>query len=329
MKCRSFCMVMYVWLIAMSCTKKYQTADPAGSGPASGGAQPACSSQIIDVESMQVFPATNPWHADISASEVDPNSTQILSKYAQTGLHPDFGSGLYQGSTIGFPFIVVCANQARIPVVFRSNAYDGNYGDESDPGPYPIPLNAPIEQSGDAHVLAIDKDNMKLYELYNANVNGTHWEASSGAVFDLTSNAYRPDGWTSADAAGLPVFAGLIRYDEVANGAINHAVRFTLQKPYVLPAHILPARHDVNSTGQANASLPFGARLRLKAGFDISSYPSKIQVILKAFKKYGLILADIGSNMYISGSVDERWDNDELSRLSNVKASDFEVIKLN
>jgi hypothetical protein len=165
-----------------------------------------------------------------------------------------------------------------------------------------------------------------LYELYNASLSGDHWEASSGAVFNLASNALRTDGWTSADAAGLPIFPGLVKYDEVASGSIDHAIRFTLAKSNVKPAYIPPATHKVSSTG-GQYSLPFGAKIRLKANFDISSYPQNDQVILKALKKYGLILADIGSNMYISGAPDERWNNDELQQLGKVKASDFEVIK--
>ncbi len=167
-----------------------------------------------------------------------------------------------------------------------------------------------------------------MYELYNASVNGDHWEASSGAIFNLKSNALRPDGWTSADAAGLPIFPGLVRYDEVLKGTIDHAIRFTLSSGNVKPAYISPARHKVNSSG-GQYSLPFGAKIRLKSNFDISVYSPRLQVILTAMKKYGLILADIGSNMYISGAPDERWDNNELHQLGNIKASSFEVVKFN
>ena len=167
-----------------------------------------------------------------------------------------------------------------------------------------------------------------MYELYNASVNGDHWEASSGAIFNLKSNALRPDGWTSADAAGLPIFPGLVRYDEVLKGTIDHAIRFTLSSANVKPAYISPARHKVNSSG-GQYSLPFGAKIRLKSNFDISVYSPRLQVILTAMKKYGLILADIGSNMYISGAPDERWDNNELHQLGNIKASSFEVVKFN
>ena len=278
-----------------------------------------------------IFPDDNPWNQDISTLPVDSYSSQIIAGFSSAGLKADFGSGLWQGAPIGIPFAVVCGNQPLINVVFRANGYDGNYGDESDPGPYAIPLDAPIEGNGqgDAHVIAVDKDHDILYELYNASVNGDHWEASSGAIFHLDSDSLRPAGWTSADAAGLPIFPGLVRYDEVLKGTINHAIRFTLTSSNVLPAYIAPARHQVNSSGQPDASLPFGGRLRLKQSVDISGYSPHLQVILQAMKKYGLILADIGSNMYISGAPDDRWNNDELQQLGTIKASDFEVIKFN
>ena len=242
----------------------------------------------------------------------------------------DFGSGVWEGAPIGIPYVVVCGSQTKYPVTFRGNATDDNYGSESDAGPYAIPLNAPIEGNGvgDKHVIAVDKENKVLYELYNATVNGNHWEASSGAIFDLKTNTLRTEGFTSADAAGLPIFAGLVRYDEIVKGEIDHPIRFTLEKPNVKPAYISPARHKVNSTG-GQYSLPFGARIRLKSSFDISSYSATNQIILKAMKKYGLILADIGSNFYITGSPDDRWNNDDLQKLGRVKGSDFEVVKFN
>ena len=317
-------------LLLAACSKKTSSgSNPGGDDPkAPDGGGSACQTQPSDVNSLSIFPADNSWNQDISNAEIDANSTQILTPYAGTGLHPDFGSGLWDGAPIGIPFVVVCGSQPKLSVVYRKNGYDGNYGDESDPGPYPIPLNAPIEGkgSGDAHVIAVDKDNGVLYELYNASVNGDHWEASSGAIFHFNSNALRPDGWTSGDAAGLPIFPGLVRYDEVARGTITHALRFTLAKSHVKPGHISPARHDVNSTG-GQYSIPFGAKLRLKASVDISGYPTTVQTILKAMKKYGLILADIGSDMYVSGAPDERWNNDDLSKLGKIKASDFEVVK--
>ena len=283
-----------------------------------------CSATKTSAENITIFPADNPWNQDISSSPVDPYSTQIISGFSTNSIKADFGSGLWENAPIGIPYVVVCGNQQKINVVFT------DYGDESDAGPYPIPLNAPIEGNGvgDSHAIAVDVENKKLYELFNAHVNGNHWEASSGAIFDLTSNALRPETWTSADAAGLPIFAGLVRYDEVEKGVIDHAIRFTLTSSNVKPAYIYPARHKVNSSG-GQYSLPFGARIRLKAGFNISSFSQRNQVILQAMKKYGLILADIGSNLYISGAPDERWNNDELRQLGQLKGSDFEVVKFN
>jgi hypothetical protein len=316
------------FLFLMGCSKSTNSLpDHDAPGPTGGGSDSSCSAGPADVESLELFPADNAWNQNISGVAADPNSAKYLANYSTTGLHPDFGSGLWDNAPIGIPFVVVCSSQKKIPVVFRANSYDDDYGDESDPGPYPIPLTAPIEGNGqgDSHVIAVDKDNDLLYELYNASVNGDHWEASSGAIFNLKSDQFRTDGWTSADAAGLPILPGLVRYQEILNGVISHPIRFTLTKANVASAYISPARHKVNSTG-GTYSLPFGARIRLQAGFDISSYPAHVQVILTAMKKYGLILADIGSNMYISGAPDERWNNDELQQLGKVKASDFEVI---
>jgi hypothetical protein len=287
----------------------------------------SCKATAADAESIEIFPADNAWNQDISASPVDPNSSQIIAGFSGSSLKADFGSGLWDNAPIGIPFVVVCGSQVKTTITFRANSYDGDYGDESDPGPYAIPLDAPVEGngSGDSHVIAVDKDNGVLYELYNASVNGNHWEASSGAIFDLKSDALRTDGWTSADAAGLPIFPGLVRYDEVVKGVIDHAIRFTLSSSNVKPAYISPARHSVNSSG-GQYSLPFGAKIRLKSSFDISSFSAHNQVILQAMKKYGLILADIGSNLYISGAPNESWDNDDLHLLGSVKGSDFEVI---
>lgn len=324
--CRILPIVVLLVLCFVGCSKKGSSGGTQPTGPGSGGS--ACTLQVADAETIPIFPADNPWHQDISGAAVDPYSNQILAAYTNTGVKADFGSGLYQGKIIGIPFIVVAACQVKVGVTYRANGYDGNYGNESDPGPYPIPLTAPVEP-GDGHVIAVDKDNHKLYELYNANVNGDHWEASSGAVFDLSSDALRPDGWTSADAAGLPIFPGLVRYDELLKGTIDHAIRFTLAKAHTVAAHIAPARHEGNGTGSPQSALPFGARIRLKANYDISHFSPHLQVLLTAMKKYGLILADIGSDMYISGAPDARWDNDELQLLGGVKASAFEVVKFN
>jgi len=290
-----------------------------------------CNVQLADAENIEIFPADNPWNQDVSSSAVDPNSSQIIANFNSSKLKADFGSGLWDNAPIGIPYTVVCGSQPKVSVTFRANSNDGNYGSESDPGPYPIPSNAPIEGNGqgDSHVLVVDKDNDMLYELYNASYTNGQWQASSGAIFNLASDALRPDGWTSADAAGLPIFPGLVRYEEVLKGTIDHAIRFTLQSANVKPnSYILPARHGVGSSG-GQYSLPFGAKLRLKANFDISGYSANLQVLLTAMKKYGIILADIGSNMYISGAPDDRWDNDDLQKLGQIAASNFEVIKMN
>jgi len=289
-----------------------------------------CTATLADAENIAIFPADNSWNQDVSASPIDPLNTQIIAQISAAKLKADFGSGLYNNVPIGIPYTVVCGSQAKVSVTFRANSYDGNYGSESDPGPYPIPATAPIEGNGqgDSHVLVVDKDNKILYELYNASLNNGQWQASSGAIFDLTSDSFRPAGWTSADAAGLPIFPGLVRYEEVLKGVIDHAIRFTLQSPNVKPAYISPARHSVNSSG-GQYTMPFGAKIRLKANFDISSFSANNKIILTAMKKYGLILADIGSNMYISGAPDARWDNNDLQKLGTIAASNFEVVKFN
>ena len=303
----------------ISCSKNKTTGSPGQTGGTG-----ACTASKTAAEHIQVFPADNPWNQDISASPVDPLSMQIIAGISSPAIKADFGSGLWQGAPIGIPYVVVCGHQPKLAVNFT------DYGDESDPGPYPIPLNAPVEGngSGDSHVIAVDIENKMLYELFYARINGNHWDAASGAVFNLNSNQLRPETWTSADAAGLPVFPGLVRYEEIVKGEIDHPIRFTLASSNVKPAYIYPARHKVNSTGGIY-TLPFGARIRLKAAVDISGYSATNQVILRAMKKYGLILADIGSNLYISGAPDERWDNDALRRLGQLHGSDFEVVKFN
>ena len=325
MKAVLFILSLLFFICIAGCSKK-QNNTPAKTGNTTN----TCDSQISDVENMSIFPADNSWNQDISTAAVDPYNSQIIAALGTSRLKADFGSGLWDGAPIGIPFDVVCGSQPKVTVTFRANAYDGDYGSESDKGPYPIPLNAPIEGNGqgDSHVLVIDKDNKILYELYNASLNNGKWEASSGAIFNLSSDALRPAGWTSADAAGLPIFPGLVRYDEILKGVINHAIRFTLSSQNVQPAYISPARHSVNSSG-GQYSLPFGAKIRLKASFDISSYPPHLQVILTAMKKYGIILADIGSNMYFSGAPDSRWDNNELQQIGTVTAADFVVVKFN
>src|SRR5580704_6408892 len=271
------------------------------------------------------FPADNLWNKDISSSSVDPNSAAIINYIGPTiGLHADFGSGQYNGSYIGIPYTVVDSSQPLIPITYNA------YGSESDPGPMPIPLTAPVEGypnpgNGDRHVLVLDSANCFLYELYGSAPTSTSWTAGSGAVWDLLADEQRPYTWTSADAAGLPIFPGLVRYNEVAAGAINHAIRFTLQNSRA--AFVPPASHIASTTSNANAA-PMGMRLRLKSSFDISSYSAANQVILNAMKKYGLIMADNGSSMYISGAPDSRWNNCDLHLLGGVTTSDFDVIQM-
>ena len=222
-------------------------------------------------------------------------------------------------------------SQSKIPVTFRGNEYDDNYGNESDPGPYPVPLTAPVEGNGagDSHVLAVDMDNKVLYELYNASVTDHQVGGVRGAVWDLKINDTRPDGWTSADAAGLPILPLLIRYDEVASGTIDHAIRFTLSKSKVMRGYTSPASHwSVEQTAMSQAPTPMGLHLRLKSDFDVSGFSVTNQVILNAMKNYGLILADIGSDLFITGAPDDRWNNDDLSELKSVKATDFEVVQM-
>ncbi|HTR48327.1 MAG TPA: hypothetical protein VMM16_13165 [Verrucomicrobiae bacterium] len=271
------------------------------------------------------FPADNLWNTDISNAPVDPNSAALINFIGgSVGLHADFGSGQYNGSIIGIPYLVVNSSQGPVTINFTA------YGDESDPGPMPIPTNAPIEgdpnPSGDQHVLVLDNNNCWLYELFDAQPSGSGWNAGSAAVWDLTAGEQRPYTWTSADAAGLPIFPGLARYDEVASGAVRHALRFTLQSSRA--AFTPPASHWAANSSNSNAAV-MGMRLRLKQNFDISGFSAANQVLLTAMKKYGLIMADNGSSMYISGAPDDRWSNDDLHNLGSVTASDFEVVQMN
>jgi hypothetical protein len=282
--------------------------------------------RAANLHGFVAFPADNAWNQDISSAPVDPNSSSIISFIGDsTPLHPDFGAGLYAGQTIGIPYIVVSGS----PLV--SVKYTA-YGNESDPGPMPVPKNAPIEGypkpgNGDRHVLVLDRDNCWLYELYQSylQTDGS-WKASSGSVWDLLNDEQRPYTWTSADAAGLPVFAGLARYDEVASGQIKHALRFTLQSSEA--AFTPPASHWAGNSTNAYAA-PMGMRMRLKSSYDITSFPPQSQVILAALKKYGMIMADNGSSMYLSGDPDNRWNNDDLDALKQVPASAFEVMVIN
>jgi len=273
------------------------------------------------IEGCDVFPAENVWNTPVDQLPVHPSSATYVETIGATiGVHPDFGT-VYAGAPNGIPYVTVPGTQPGVPVSF-------DWPEESDAGPYPIPNDPPIEGGtngdGDRHILVIDRDNCVLYELFDAWPPGTSWTAGSGAIFDLSSNALRPDTWTSADAAGLPIFPGLVRYEEVVGeGEIRHALRFTV--PQTRDVHVWPARHDASDlTGSQYP--PMGLRFRLKASFDVSGFPPEVQVILLALKKYGMILADNGSAWYLSGVPNPSWDDDALHDLGLVKGSDFEVV---
>lgn len=271
----------------------------------------------------RAFPVGNIWNVPIDQMPVDPSSDAYIATIgAATGMHADFGSGLWNGAPIGIPWVDVPGTQPPVPITFT-------YSDQSDPGPYPIPPDAPIEggpaSDGDRHVLVVDRDACILYEMFYAwpQDAGTWWTAGSGAIFDLGSNDLRPDGWTSADAAGLPILPGLARWEEAASGAINHSLRFTA--PDTRTAYVWPARHYASNSSDP-ARPPMGQRFRLKAAVDISGFSPEVQVILQALKTYGMILADNGAPWFLSGVPSENWDNDDLSELSQITGSDFEAI---
>jgi hypothetical protein len=261
-----------------------------------------------------VFPADNAWNEDVSGLPVDRNSgAYIASIGASTNLHPDFGSN----PGYGIPYVVVGPGQPSVPIHFT------DYGDESDPGPYPIPLDAPVEAGSDRHVLAVQTGACRLYELFGAQRSGNGWSAASGAAYDLRSDALRPDGWTSADAAGLPIFPGLVRRDEVATGRIDHALRFTVARTQ--RAYLHPATHYASSSTDPSLP-PMGLRLRLRADYHLSRFHGASLVILQALKRYGMIVADNGSNWYISGATDTGWDDEDLNQLKTVPGGAFEVV---
>jgi hypothetical protein len=268
-----------------------------------------------------VLPVNNIWNTPVDTLPVLSNSGPMVTTIgASTGFHADFGAGMWNGGPIGIPFITVSGTQTKYPATFL-------YADESDTGPYAVPLNAPIEggssSTGDRHAIAIDTGHCILYELYNAFPQTSSWSADSGAIFDLNSNALRPSGWTSADAAGLPIMPGLVTYDEVLSGEIKHAIRFTA--PRSRHEYVWPARHYASSlTGSQYPRM--GERFRLKAGFDISPYPADVQVILRAMKRYGIMLADNGSAWFISGQPDPRWNDSDLHTLGQLLGSNFEAV---
>lgn len=269
-----------------------------------------------------MFPADSHWHADVRRLPVLANSTAMVATVgADSALKADFGSGTWDGGPIGIPYVVVPGDQPEVRVTFDD-------ADESDPGPYPIPPNPPIEggpdADGDRHVIVVDEGACRLYELYAAHpAGGGRWTAGSGAVWDLRSHALRPAGWTSADAAGLPILPGLVRYDEVAAGKVEHAIRMTV--PVSRKSYVWPARHQAGSTTSADAPA-MGQRFRLKATVDERSFPASVRPIIRALKTYGAINADNGSAWFMSGVPDPRWRNDDLQALRRLQGRDFEAI---
>jgi hypothetical protein len=299
--------------------------EPTQPSQTSSGCSQMSVGQTADLNGFVPFGPNSPWTEDISNAPLDPNSDAIITFMGSgRGLHPDFGSGLYEGASIGIPYTVVDGTQAAVPITYTE------YGSESDPGPMPIPPTSsivegyPLVSSGDRHVLVLDKSNCFLYELFSATPGSTDWTAAGGAVWDLLNLEQRPYEWTSADAAGMAIFPGLVRYDEVATGTINHAIRVTVA--YSRAAFIPPASHWAPRSNDPMAP-PMGMRLRLKASFDVSSFSPTNQIILNAMKKYGLIVADNGTTLFIGGTTDDRWDNTDLHNLNGAVTSDFEVIQ--
>jgi hypothetical protein len=264
-----------------------------------------------------LFPADNTWNRRVDRLPVAPNSAAIIGSIgAGTGLHPDFGSGKLDGGPIGIPYTVAGRGVKKVRVSFE-------YADESDRGPYPIPRGVRIEHGSDHHALIVDRTTCRLYELYALRKQNGSWRAGSGAIWSLRSNRLRPAGRTSADAAGLPILPGLARFDEVAAGHLDHALRFTVEQ--TRRAYVYPARHFASSLTAANLP-PMGLRLRLRGDFATAGFPPQARVVLEALKRYGMVVADNGSDWFISGAPDPRWSNDDLRTLGRVKGSDFEVI---
>ena len=306
--------------LLQGCTGAGDSGTPTPQG--SAGDTPALGVNA-SLQGARPFPDDNPWNTPIDSDPVDPDSDLLIDSIGRTAsLHPDFGAD-WDGGPFGIPYVVVSGDTPKVPVSFQ-------YADESDPGPYPIPPDAPIEggatSQGDRHILVVDRDNGKLYELFAAYPSGAGYSAGSGAIFDLSSNALRPAGWTSADAAGLPIFPGLVRYDEVMEGkVIRHALRFTATR--TRRAYVSPARHFASASTDPSLP-PMGMRVRLKAGFDISGFPPGARVVLQALKTYGMILADNGGNWFLSGAPDSRWNDDEMNTLKLLTGNEFEVVKM-
>jgi hypothetical protein len=287
---------------------------PTQPGPATQ--PPDTSSAGTVIANCPIFPADNFWNVPVDSLPINPLSDAWIGHIGRSdGFHMDFGSGTWDGGPIGIPFNIVAGS--TVPK-FEADFY---YPDESDPGPYPIPQDPNIEYGSDHHILTIDSETCTLYEMYDASFDGAAWSGGSGAIWDLNSNALRPETWTSADAAGLPILPGLVRYDEIAAGKITHALRFTVEDT---AGYIWPARHQ--TADPQNGTPPMGARFRLKADYDISGFPPEMQILLQAMKTYGIVLADNGSNWYVSGAPDERWNNDMLHLLDVVTGNDFEAV---
>jgi hypothetical protein len=283
----------------------------------------ACEVVLPGAPNCTITPNDSYWHANVTSLPVlSSSSTFISTEGASSPLHADFGSGTWDGGPIGIPYTTVPGTQPKVKVTFSTPS-------ESDPGPYPIPPNAPVEggsaSTGDRHVIVVDSDHCELYEMWNAKLqsDGSSWKAGSGATWSLTSDAMRPAGWTSADAAGLPILPGLVRYEEVAAGHIDHAIRITV--PTTRESYIWPARHEAGSTTSSSAP-PMGTWLRLKSSVNPSNFPADVRPIIVALQTYGAIVADNGSAWYISGVPDSRWNNDDLHTLGSITGTDFQVV---
>lgn len=309
-------LVALVLLLGVALDPGFASSQP---GAGSGRARfPASPSRTPHEGSCPILPASNALNKDISHAPVDPNSASYIDNIgAEVHLHADFGTP----PSYGIPYAVVGPHQPKVPIHFTE------YGEESNPGPYPIPPSAPVEgagEEGDRHVLVLQEGTCKLYELYAAQRKGPGWDAGSGAVFNLRSNALRPEGWTSADAAGLPIFPLLVRYPEVRAGRIGHALRVTVQRTQ--RGYIHPATHLASNSSDPSLP-PMGLRLRLKASFSLAGYHGEALVVLRALERYGLIVADNGSSWYITGAPDPRWNNEDLDQLKRVPGSAFEAVR--
>lgn len=307
-KSRARLVSLFAVALACGCGGAGTTSEPTPAQPSPTGGP--------TVQGCPLLPADNAWNRDVSGEPVDPNSDAYIANMSGRSkfLHADFGSD----PSYGIPWTTVPGNQPRVPMTF-------DYADESDPGPYPFPPDAPIEAGGDRHVIVLDRDACRLYETFDSHYLGSGWRCGSGAIFDLRSNALRPDGWTSADAAGLPILPGLVRREEIQAGEIKHALRFTVEK--TRRAYVHPATHFASSSTDPNRP-PMGLRVRLKSSFDVSRFTGASRVILTALRRYGMFVADNGSDWFLSGETNPGWNDDDLDQLKTVPGSAFEVVKL-